>query len=156
MPAYPIDPVSLGTIDGLTWIRGAWIEANADRRCEEIWSGASANTMMGMFRWISENEVSFFEFMAIRLEDSEVELHAKHFHPTLVAWEERHRYQGFVLSELTENRAVFAARPADEEANAGSEGGWLIYERPGDGRLLVRLIQPTGEEKYVLRYVRAG
>jgi hypothetical protein len=156
MADYPIEPVSLDTIDGLTWLRGAWIETHADRCCEEIWSGASADTMMGMFRWISENEVSFFEFMAIRLADGEVELHAKHFHPTLVAWEERHRYQGFVLSELTENRVVFAARPSDDEANAESEGGWLIYEKVAGDRLLVRLIQATGEEKLAFHFGRAS
>jgi len=154
MTSYPTAPISIDSIDGLTWIRGDWIEEKPDRRCEEIWSGPCADTLMGMFRWISDNEVSFFEFMAIRLADNQVELHAKHFHPTLVAWEERHRYQGFVLSELTERRAVFAATLSPDEED--SEGGWLIYETTEANRLLVHLIQPTGEEKYAFHFERAN
>jgi len=155
MTSYPTAPLSIDTIDGLTWIRGDWIENEADRRCEEVWSGPSAGTLMGMFRWISANEVSFFEFMAIRLSEGEVELHAKHFHPTLVAWEERHRYQGFVLSELTEQRAVFAATPLPDDEEE-TDGGWLIYEKAGKDELVVRLIQSTGEEKLTFHFTRVA
>jgi len=152
MTSYPTAPISIDSIDGLTWIRGDWIEDTGDRRCEEVWSGPSADTLMGMFRWISRDEVSFFEFMAIRLSDGAVELHAKHFHPTLVAWEDRHRYQGFVLSELTDDRAVFAATSTEE--GEGDEGGWLVYERTENDNLIVRLIQATGEEKLTFHFAR--
>jgi hypothetical protein len=154
MTLHATEPVRLDSIDDLAWIRGAWIEECVDRTCEEIWSGPSGNTMMGMFRWIRDDEVSFFEFMAILVDEGVVELHAKHFHPTLVAWEDRQRFQGFVLSELSDEKAVFAAKPAEEGEEI--EGGWLIYEQVDDDRLVVHLLKASGEEKLAFHFVRAA
>lgn len=150
--SYPTAPIAADSLEQLDWMRGAWIEDTEQRRCEEIWSTADAHTLMGMFRWISSDEVSFYEFMVIDRTDTGVELHVKHFHPTLVAWEERQHYQAFVLTELQAHRAVFAAvlgPEADAEA-----GGWLVYRLTDLNHLDVDLIEASGDIKLTFHFVR--
>ena len=153
MTDHAIDAIQLDSLEHLSWMRGLWVEQYGDRRCEEIWSGPDADTMMGMFRWANEGEVSFFEFMTIRLSDTAVELHAKHFHPTLVAWEDRQLFQAFVLTEYVAGKAVFAAQDSVPE-QPGPCGGWLVYERVSEDRLDVQLIEATGDVKLTFHFQR--
>ncbi len=89
MTSLPTTPLPADSLEQLDWMSGAWIEDTPLRRCEEIWSTVDAHTLMGMFRWISDDDVSFYEFMVIKMTETGAELHVKHFHPTLVAWEEK-------------------------------------------------------------------
>ena len=152
MSTYPTTPIPPVAINALEWMSGSWIEEAEHRRCDEIWSSPDADTLMGMFRWISEEDVSFYEFMVIKPTEEGVELHVKHFHPTLVAWEERERFQAFVLAEVNDQRAVFAAKHTDEDPE--TETGWVIYELADDDRLTVRLIEASGEAKLTFVYER--
>jgi hypothetical protein len=152
MTSYPTDPLPASSLDQLKWMSGAWIEDSEQRRCEEIWSTADAHTLMGMFRWIADDDVSFYEFMVINMTDTGAELHVKHFHPTLVAWEERQHYQAFVLTALDSTRAVFAAIREDEaDKNAG---GWLIYEQSDVNHLDVHLVEASGDVKLTFHFTR--
>ncbi len=139
-------------VRALGWMAGSWIEDQEERRCEEIWSSPDADTLMGMFRWISEEEVSFYEFMVIKSTEKGAELHVKHFHPTLIGWEERERFQGFALTEVEEGHALFVAIPPDDDPDA--VGGALTYQLNADDTLTVQLIQPTGEIKLTFHFRR--
>ena len=152
MTSYPTTPLPADSLEQLDWMCGAWIEDTAQRRCEEIWSSVDAHTLMGMFRWISCDDVSFYEFMVIKVTDAGTELHAKHFHPTLVAWEERDRFQAFILTDLNPRRAVFAAVPEPEASDV--TGGWLVYELTDANHLEVRLIEANEEVKLTFHFVR--
>jgi len=152
MAEYPTKPVIPETLKCLDWMGGVWIEDQEDRRCEEVWSTPDAHALMGMFRWISDEDVSFYEFMVIQEADDGIEMHVKHFHPSLVAWEERDRFQGFVLTEVAERRATFASRTAGGEPDGSL--GWLTYVRTPEDRLLVRLIEPDGTVKLTFHYLR--
>ncbi len=157
MGVYGKTPLPADSLDQLRWMNGAWVEDREARRCEEIWSTVDAHTLMGMFRWIADDEVSFYEFMVVNRTDSGVELHVKHFHPSLVAWEERQHYQAFVLTELGPTRAVFAAvRCADDPEDDEDEGasGWLVYELLDPCHLQVELIQADEEVKLTFHFVR--
>ncbi len=116
MSSLPTTPIPADSLEQLDWISGAWIEDTPLQRCEEIWSTIGAHTLMGMFRWICDDEVSFYEFLVIKVTEMGAEMHVKHFHPTLVAWEEKERFQAFVLTELQPNRVVFAAVQDPEES----------------------------------------
>jgi len=152
MSSLPTTPLPADSLEQLNWMCGAWIEDADLRRCEEIWSTVDAHTLMGMFRWISDDEVSFYEFMVIKVTDTGAELHVKHFHPTLVAWEEKDRFQAFVLTDMSSRRAVFAAVPEPEESDV--TGGWLVYELTDENHLVVRLIEANEEVKLTFQFVR--
>ena len=152
MAYFPTDPISVESVSSLEFMAGSWIEEAEHHRCEEVWSTPDGDALMGMFRWISSEEISFYEFMVVRPTNEHVELHVKHFHPSLVAWEEKERFQAFVLSHLEERMAIFAAVP--EEDGVEETTGWVIYELGSDDRLYVRLVQPNGEPKLVFQYER--
>jgi hypothetical protein len=152
MVSYPTTPIPADSLDQLTWMQGAWIETADLRRCEEIWSTVDAHTLMGMFRWIADDEVSFYEFMVIQVTERGVELHVKHFHPTLVAWEERSRFQAFMLTDIHPNRAVFAAVPDKDSSDV--TGGWLTYERVDDRHMVVRIIEDNEDVKLEFDFSR--
>ncbi|MEW5827235.1 MAG: DUF6265 family protein, partial [Candidatus Bipolaricaulota bacterium] len=138
-------------VEHLAWMCGAWVEDREDRRCEEIWSSPDAGTLMGMFRWTSGDEVSFFEFMVVRAVDDRVEMHVKHFHPTLVSWEDREGFQEFFLAERHAAKAVFAARTPDR-----SSGASIIYRLDDPDRLTVSVIEAEGRTKVEFRFRRLG
>ncbi len=152
MTSLPTTPLPADSLEQLNWMSGAWIEDADLRRCEEIWSTVDAHTLMGMFRWISDDEVSFYEFMVIKVTDAGVEFHVKHFHPTLVAWEEKERFQAFILTEIHPSRAVFAAVQDPEESEV--TGGWLTYELTDENHLEVRLIEANEEVKLTFQFIR--
>ena len=152
MNSYPTTALPADSLEQLNWMSGAWIEDTPLRRCEEIWSTVDAHTLMGMFRWISDDDLSFYEFMVIKVTDTGAELHVKHFHPTLVAWEEKDRFQAFVLTELDSHHAVFAAVPEPEESDV--TGGWLIYDLTDESHLQVRLIETNEVVKLTFHFVR--
>ena len=152
MTSLPTTPLAADSLEQLNWMSGAWIEETPLRRCEEIWSTVDAHTLMGMFRWISDDDVSFYEFMVIKVTDAGVELHVKHFHPTLVAWEEKERFQAFILTELQAHRSVFAAIQDPEESEV--TGGWLTYELTDDNHLEVCLIEANEDIKLTFRFIR--
>ena len=152
MTSLPTTPLAADCLEKLNWMSGAWIEDTPLRRCEEIWSTVDAYTLMGMFRWISDDDVSFYEFMVIKVTDAGVELHVKHFHPSLVAWEEKERFQAFILTELQAHRSVFAAIQDPEESEV--TGGWLTYELTDDNHLEVCLIEANEEVKLNFHFVR--
>jgi len=152
MISYPTTPLAADSLEQLNWMSGAWIEETPLRRCEEIWSTVDAHTLMGMFRWIADDDVSFYEFMVIKVANTGVELHVKHFHPTLVAWEEKERFQAFILTELQAHRAVFAAVQDPEESEV--TGGWLTYELTDENHLEVCLIEANEEMKLNFHFVR--
>ena len=152
MTSYPTTPLAADSLEQLNWMSGAWIEDTPLRRCEEIWSTVDAHTLMGMFRWISDDDVSFYEFMVIKVTDAGAELHVKHFHPSLVAWEEKDRFQVFILTELQAHRSVFTAVQDPEESEV--TGGWLTYELTDDNHLEVFIIGANEEVKLNFHFVR--
>jgi hypothetical protein len=152
MSSLPTTPLAADSLEQLDWMSGAWLEDTAQRRCEEIWSTVDAHNLMGMFRWISFDDVSFYEFMVIKVTDAGAELHVKHFHPTLVAWEEKERFQAFILTEIEDNRAVFAAIQDPDESEV--TGGWLTYELTDGNHLEVCIIEASGNVKLNFHFIR--
>ncbi len=152
MTSLPTTPLPADSLEQMNWMSGAWIEDTPLRRCEEIWSTVDAHTLMGMFRWISDDDVSFYEFMVIKVTEAGAELHVKHFHPTLVAWEEKERFQAFILTDQSPQHAVFAAVPEPEASDV--TGGWLTYDLTDENHLTVRLIEGNEEVKLTFHFVR--
>ncbi len=128
MAMFPRTPLAGATIDQLAWMTGRWSGAEDDARLEEIWSPSDTGIMMGMFRWLNGDDPSFYEFMLLKPGRSGLELHIKHFTPSLVGWEEKDASTAFDLVWVNGREAAFAPR-------AEASSGWAVYRIAPDGYL---------------------
>ena len=134
----PVNDVSLvgpavGSITDLSWITGTWRGEAFDGTIEEIWSAPESGAMMGMFRLINEDEISFYELMIIReIEDSLI-LQLKHFTHTLKGWEDKNHTVDFPLVKISDNKVEFDS---------------YIFEKKGENVMKVNIVidenQPQG------------
>ena len=113
----------------LSWLTGNWLGQNGQDLVEEHWSPLGGNTLMGMFRWVTQSQVRFYELLAIEQEGEEVFLRIKHFDPKLIGWEEKDRAHEFVLVQLQGQEAVFLELDKPEAR-------WAVYRREGQERLV--------------------
>jgi hypothetical protein len=135
-------------LEGLAWLEGFWSgHVNGDE-VDEVWTGASADAMMGMFRCVREGRVRFYEFMTITKGPEQTDLTIKHFDSALVGWEEKDGAARFVLTEASGKHAVF-------HQTSGDKPLWLVYESlDGSGlRIYFRPIEnsPVGDSEFSFR-----
>ncbi|HKZ81681.1 MAG TPA: DUF6265 family protein [Pyrinomonadaceae bacterium] len=76
------------SIAAVSWIAGHRRAAALGGVCEEIWSEPVGNSMVGMFRFVKDGKVVFYELMTIE-EDKSLVLKIKHFNPDLSGWERK-------------------------------------------------------------------
>ncbi len=128
---YPKTPLADPRITDLQWLSGNWTGSHGEDQIEEYWSPLTAGTMMGMFRWIHEGRVRFYEFMTIEREGRELLLRIKHFNPGLLGWEEKDTSTEFVLVQISRDEAVFLERNVKKPP-----APWMIY-RLQDNQTLI-------------------
>ena len=63
----------------LSWLSGAWYGQVGDDLIEEHWSGPAADTLMGMFRWIHDGQVRFYELLTNEPDGDQLLMRIKHF-----------------------------------------------------------------------------
>ncbi len=113
----------------LSWLAGDWVGQNGPDPVEEHWSPVRGDTLVGMFRWVKDGKVLFYELIAIEREEEFVFMRIKHFNPKLVGWEEKDRAHEFILVRLEGREAVFLEldKPAAR---------WAVYRREAEDRLV--------------------
>lgn len=74
---------------------------------DEEWSQPSADSMMGMFRYVESGRVRFYEFMVIEATPTGPVLHVRHFDPGLTGWEEKNAPLTFTVDSSSEKQVVF-------------------------------------------------
>jgi hypothetical protein len=140
-------PLLNAQLEDLAWLEGFWSGQVDGDEVDEVWTGASAGTMMGMFRCIREGKVRFYEFMTITKDSEHTELTIKHFDPALVGWEEKDDAVRSVLTECSAKHAVFHQSSDDKQV-------WLVYESLDGSRLRIyfRPIEnsPVGDSEFSL------
>ena len=99
------------------------------------------SSMLGMFRFVKDGKVVFYELMTIAEENKSLVLKIKHFNPDLSGWEEKNISQNFPLVRMTPTEAFFAGQ---------------TYRKLQDGslQLFVAMKQRTGEvieEEFLFR-----
>jgi hypothetical protein len=108
-------------VENIAWIAGNWYGEALGGHAEEHWSEPSAKSMMGSFKFVANDRVSFYEIMIIREINSSLLLQLKHFRSDLKGWEHKDDTVDFNLLELTKNKAVFDGitfeRVTDHEMN---------------------------------------
>lgn len=96
-----------GTLNDLAWITGHWQGEAFGGITEEIWSPPLGDSMMFVFKLVSEGKVQFYEIGHIQQQGETLILQLKHFHGSLKGWEEKDVTVDFKLVKLEKNRAFF-------------------------------------------------
>ena len=94
-------------IEQLDWLVGHWEGEGFGGVCEEVWSPASAGTMVGTFKLSIEGSVKFYELMTIAPDSAGLLLRVKHFNPELVGWEEKDKSAEFRFTDASDNSVQF-------------------------------------------------
>lgn len=136
------------TISQVAWIAGHWQGEAFGGITEEIWSPPLGNSMMGVFRLISEGKVGFYEIVTITEENNSLMLRLKHFHHDLKGWEEKDETVDFPLVKIENNKAWFQGftfeKINEEELNIYV----MIGSKNGEAREMkfpYKLYKPTSE-----------
>ena len=106
------------TIDDFAWLAGPWRGEGFGGVCEEVWSHPLAGTMMGSFRLVQEDQVSFYELMVLGEDDKGWSLKVKHFSKDFVAWETKKKCVRFALESVGPNAARFSGLTIKRDGDA--------------------------------------
>jgi hypothetical protein len=122
---YPVQGIHVD-LESLSWLCGAWVGTRGEDRAEVHYSAPNGTqSIMGMFRWIRDGKVRFFEFVTLENVQQGLMYRIKHFHPGLVGWEEKSESVAFLLVETGEREAVFYSQGKTDPL-------WLILRRTSE------------------------
>lgn len=109
------------TLEDVSWITGHWQGEAFGGITEEIWGPPLGDSMMFVFKLVSEGKVQFYEIGHIQQQGETLVLQLKHFHGSLKGWEEKDETVDFKLVQLEKNRAYFEGftfeKISDDEIN---------------------------------------
>jgi hypothetical protein len=120
-------------ISDVSWIAGHWQGEAMGGISEEIWSQPAGNSMMGVFRLVKLNKVSFYEIETITEENESLILRLKHFHGDLRGWEEKDETVDFPLVKLEKNKVYFDGMTF-EKVNKSTMNVYVLVGKEGDER----------------------
>lgn len=95
------------SVEQMAWLEGFWQGEGMGGVVEEVWSPPTAGSLMGVFRFIREDAVSFYEIVTLTEEHGSLMLRLKHFHPDLKGWEEQEETVDFPLVKIDQDTAWF-------------------------------------------------
>ncbi len=95
------------TLEDVSWIAGHWKGEAFGGVAEEIWSPPLGDSMMFVFKLVSEGKVQFYEVGHIQQTGETLLLQLKHFHGSLKGWEEKDDTVDFKLVQIDGNRVYF-------------------------------------------------
>ena len=95
------------TLADVAWLTGYWRGEGFGGQVEEAWSEPLAGSMMGMFRFVKDGQVAFYEILALVEDEGSLTMKVKHFTGDFVAWEEKEDAVRFRLVRIGEREAFF-------------------------------------------------
>ncbi|MEX0289411.1 MAG: DUF6265 family protein [Flavobacteriaceae bacterium] len=95
------------SLDDVSWIEGHWKGEAFGGITEEIWSPPLGDSMMFVFKLVTDGKVQFYEIGHIQERDETLILQLKHFHGSLKGWEEKDVTVDFKLVKIEDNRIYF-------------------------------------------------
>ncbi|MEM1180025.1 MAG: DUF6265 family protein [Acidobacteriota bacterium] len=129
----------------LAWIVGDWHGHMGTGAIEETWTPPVNGTLIGMFRWSTDEKIRLYEFFSIEDSDQGPVLYLRHFSPGLTAWEEKDSPMRYTLDAFEPGRFSFL-NVTDEQTTR------LTYTQT-DGGMEVALDQIQGADKSTLTFV---
>ena len=82
-------------IEDVAWLQGYWKGEGLGGTCEEMWSAPLGGAMVGTFRLLNENQLTFSEFFILAEQEGSLVLKLKHFDPAFKGWEEQEKFVAF-------------------------------------------------------------
>ncbi|HXQ25090.1 MAG TPA: DUF6265 family protein [Candidatus Acidoferrales bacterium] len=80
-------PAPKTTLADFAWLAGRWQGAWGPRIAQQVWTAPRAGVMLGTFQ-LAENDKTLVLELFTLVEDTDgIQLHLRHFTPSLVAWE---------------------------------------------------------------------
>ena len=131
------------TIEDAAMLVGSWSGTAFGQRFEETWNPPSVGTMVGMFKLIGDDGVSFYELMLLTEEEGTLFFKVKHFNADFTAWEDKADYVTFKLVKKSADELHF--------------GGLSFYRRDDermDGYIVMRDGDKVSEQALVFERVR--
>ena len=131
------------TLEDAAWLAGSWAGTAFGKSFEEVWNPPSAGSMVGFFKLLDGEQVSFYEIMLITVEDDTLSLKVKHFSADFTAWEDKPDFVSFRLLKIEENALHF--------------GGLSLYRRDDDhidGYIVMK--NAEGVTEHELSYTRTA
>ena len=117
------------SLPDLSWLEGHWVGDGFGGVCEESWMPLSGGTMVGTFKLIVLNEVSFYEIMTLVPNDNNgYDMNLKHFNADMTGWEEKDDVVTFSYLESAANKLILNG---------------LSYERTADDSLVIKVSMKT-------------
>ena len=126
------------TIGDVNWISGSWSGEAMGGNFEETWNSPSAGTMVGMFKFIKDDKVSFYEILTIVEQRGSLLLRLKHFTPQLVGWEDKAHSVEFPLVAITESEAKFDG---------------LLFKKISDDEIHISVVLPGADDTKSTNFV---
>jgi len=96
------------TLEDVAWMVGSWTGDAFGGTFEEVWNPPSFGTMVGMFKVLGDEGVSFYELMLLAEEQGSLVIKVKHFHADFTAWEEKEDYVTFRLVSVAPDAVHFS------------------------------------------------
>jgi hypothetical protein len=128
------------TLDDVAWLVGNWSGEAFGASFEEHWNPPSAGSMIGFFKLLQGDEVSFYELLLLVEEEGSLSLKVKHFNPDFTAWEEKEDYVTFRYI-MSDDDAVHFSGISFYRVDEDNMIGYIVF-RNGDA---------VREEKLVYR-----
>ncbi len=131
------------TLEDVGWLVGDWVGTAFGAEIEEVWNPPSAGSMVGLFKVIHNDEVSFYEIMLLVEEEGSLNLKVKHFNADFSAWEEKDEHVTFRLVAIEEDAIHFSG---------------LSFYRTGPDAFVGYIAMRYGDEvrEEILEYRRRG
>lgn len=121
------------TLADVAWLAGHWRGEMFGGIAEAVWAPPLGGSMMGAYRLIEDDTVTFYEILIIVEEAGSLVMKVKHFHPDLVGWEEKDGMHEFPLVKVTADAIFFHGLTYVKE-DEDTRRGMLLVRRE-DGRV---------------------
>mgnify|MGYP001827525538 FL=1 len=118
------------TLDDVAWLVGNWSGEAFGASFEEHWNPPSAGSMIGFFKLLDGDDVSFYELLLLVEEEGSLALKVKHFNPDFSAWEEKEDYVTFRYI-MSDDDAVHFSGISFYRIDEDNMVGYIVF-RSGD------------------------
>lgn len=109
----PREPRPQPTLADFAWLAGDWQGAWGPRLAIAAWTPPHAGAMLGSFQLSENGKTLVLELLSLTEDDGTLQLHIRHFTPSLVAWEKQDPVS-LNLRSADATRAIFE-NPTDGE-----------------------------------------